>query len=332
MLQDKEQHIHDTIIIGGGPAGLFAAFYGGMRGMDIHLIESLPELGGQLTALYPEKYIYDVAGFPKVKAKTLVRQLEEQALAFDPHLSLDTSVLNVEKLDEQLFQVTTTKGVYFSKTVIITGGVGAFQPHRLPIDNAVDYEGVHLYYSVNDIETFRNKKVLISGGGDSAVDWALTLESVAQEVTLVHRRDKFRAHEQSVEQLQTSSINLITPYVINSLSGENGELKQVTIGEKKSNAEKTLDIDSLIVSHGFKSNLGPIQEWGLDLQKKSIVVNPKMETNIKGIYAAGDITTHEGKVNLIASGFGEGPIAINHAKTYIDPKSRVQPMHSTSMF
>ncbi|UOQ91981.1 NAD(P)/FAD-dependent oxidoreductase [Halobacillus shinanisalinarum] len=328
----QEQHIHDTIIIGGGPAGLFSAFYGGMRGMDIHLIESLPELGGQLTALYPEKYIYDVAGFPKVKAKTLVQQLEEQALAFDPHVSLDTSVSHVEKLDEQLFQVTTTSGVYFSKTVIITGGVGAFQPQRLPIDNAVDYEGSHLYYSVSDIEAFRNKKVLISGGGDSAVDWALTLESVAEEVTLVHRRDKFRAHEQSVEQLQASSINLLTPYVIHSLSGKDGELKQVTISDKKNTEEKTLDIDSLIVSHGFKSNLGPIQDWGIELQKKSIVVNPKMETNIKGIYAAGDITTHEGKVNLIASGFGEGPIAINYAKSYIDPKSRVQPMHSTSLF
>ncbi|MFZ3578941.1 NAD(P)/FAD-dependent oxidoreductase [Virgibacillus sp. DJP39] len=327
-----EQHVHDTTIIGGGPAGLFATFYGGMRGMDIHLIESLPELGGQLTALYPEKYIYDVAGFPNVKAKTLVKQLEEQALAFNPSVSLDTTVSQVEKLEEKLFQITTTRGVYFSKTVIITGGVGAFQPQRLPIDNALEYEGLHLHYSVTDIETFRDKKVLISGGGDSAVDWALTLEAIAQEVTLVHRREKFRAHEQSIEQLNASSVTLTTPYVISSLSGENGELKQAEITDKDKTEGKTLDIDSLIVSHGFKSNLGPIQEWGLELQKKSIVVNSKMETNIEGIYAAGDITTHEGKVNLIALGFGEGPIAINHAKAYIDPKSKVQPKHSTSLF
>ncbi|MFB4168647.1 NAD(P)/FAD-dependent oxidoreductase [Virgibacillus sp. JSM 102003] len=326
------QHVHDTTIIGGGPAGLFATFYGGMRGMDIHLLESLPDLGGQLTALYPEKYIYDVAGFPNVKAKTLVKQLEEQALAFNPDISLDTAVTHVEKLEDKLFQITTTKDVYFSRTVIITGGVGAFQPNRLPIANATEYEGAHLHYSVNDIETFRNKRVLISGGGDSAVDWALTLQSVARDVTLVHRRDKFRAHEQSVEQLQTSNITLLTPYVISSLSGENKELKQVTIADKNGTAVKTLEIDSLIVNHGFKSNLGPIQDWGIELQKKSIIVNSKMETNIDGIYAAGDITTHEGKVNLIALGFGEGPIAINHAKSYIDPKSRVQPKHSTSLF
>lgn len=277
----QEKHIHDTTIIGGGPAGLFTTFYGGMRGMDIHLIESLPELGGQLTALYPEKYIYDVAGFPKVKAKTLVKQLEEQALAFDPDISLNTAVSHVEKLDDKLFQITTSKGVHFSKTVIITGGVGAFQPHRLSIENAIEYEGVNLHYSVTDIEKFRDEKVLISGGGDSAVDWALTLESGAQEVTLVHRRDKFRAHEQSIEQLQASDVNLLTPYIIKSLSGENGEVKQVTIADKSDTEEKTLDIDSLIVSHGFKSNLGPIQEWGLELQKNLSSLIRKWKQTLK---------------------------------------------------
>ncbi|WP_085522952.1 NAD(P)/FAD-dependent oxidoreductase [Tuberibacillus sp. Marseille-P3662] len=327
-----EKHVHDTIIIGGGTTGLFTAFYGGMRGMDIRLIESLPELGGQLAALYPEKNIYDVAGFPEIRAKDLVERLKEQALAFDPYITLNAAVSDVEKLDEQLFKVTTNQAVYYAKTVIITGGVGAFEPRRLQLDNAEQFEESSLFYAIQDIYTFANKKVVISGGGDSAIDWALALEPLAKEVSLVHRREAFRAHEQSIKQLHESTVKIKTPYMVKQINGESRDIKEIMIGDKNGTLEEAIDADALVVSHGFKSNLGPIKDWGLELDKRSIVVNECMETNIKGIYAAGDITTHKGKVKLIASGFGEAPTAISHAKTYIDPKSRTQPMHSTSLF
>ncbi|GGC99184.1 ferredoxin--NADP reductase 2 [Thalassobacillus devorans] len=328
---NHNDQVVDTIIIGGGPTGLFAAFYGGMRQMSVKLIDSLPQLGGQLSALYPEKYIYDVAGFPKVLAKDLVSQLEEQARQFDPEICLEENVQQVEKLDEKLFKVTTTKAVHYSKTVIITCGAGAFQPRRLKHQSAWQYEGKNLFYSVTDLHAFQGQKVCVAGGGDSAVDWALMLEGIADEVTLVHRREKFRAHEHSVNQLKASTIHIKTPMIIEDLIGTKESIETITLKENKGDHKENLTIDSLIVNHGFLSSLGAIKQWGLELDKNSIIVNQKMETNISGIYAAGDITTHEGKVKLIASGFGEAPTAISQAKHFIDPDTRVQPPHSTSV-
>ncbi|MDQ0187478.1 NAD(P)/FAD-dependent oxidoreductase [Cytobacillus kochii] len=327
-----EQKIYDITIIGGGPTGLFTAFYGGMRQASVNIIESLPQLGGQLSALYPEKYIYDVAGFPKIRAQELIDNLVEQMDKFDPTISLEQSVQTLEKLADGTFKITTDKDVHFSKSVIITAGNGAFQPRRLELESAKEYEGKNLHYFINDLNHFAGKRVVIFGGGDSAVDWALMLEPIAEKVTIVHRRDKFRAHEHSVENLENSKVDIKTPYIPAELVGDESGVSQVILEKVGEEEKEVIDVDAVIVNYGFVSSLGPIKEWGFDIQKNSIVVNQKMETNIEGVYAAGDICTYDGKVKLIACGFGEAPVAVSHAKTYIDPKARVQPKHSTSMF
>ncbi|WP_409302488.1 NAD(P)/FAD-dependent oxidoreductase [Peribacillus sp. SCS-155] len=328
----EDQKIYDITIIGGGPVGLFTAFYGGMRQASVKIIESLPQLGGQLTALYPEKYIYDVAGFPKVRAQELVDNLKEQMAKFDPAIALEQAVEKVEKQDDGVFKITTDKETHYSKTIIITAGNGAFQPRRIEIEDAAKYEGHNLHYFINDLNQFAGKKVVVFGGGDSAVDWALMLEPIAEKVTIVHRRDKFRAHEHSVENLKNSKVEIKTPFLPSELVGEGNQVKQVIVDHANGEGKETFDVDAVIVNYGFVSSLGPIKEWGLDIQKNSILVNSKMETNIPGIYAAGDIATYDGKVKLIASGFGEAPTAVNNAKQYMDPKARVQPLHSTSLF
>ncbi|SDH62811.1 thioredoxin reductase (NADPH) [Alteribacillus persepolensis] len=327
-----ENDVYDITIIGGGPTGLFTAFYGGMRQAKVKIIESMPQLGGQLSALYPEKYIYDVAGFPKVRAQELVDNLVEQMHTFDSTtVVLDQSVMNVTKDDDDIFELQTDKETHYSKTIIITAGVGAFQPRKLKIEDAESYEDSNLHYFVKDLQEFAGQKVMICGGGDSAVDWANMLDPIA-DVTLVHRRDKFRAHEHSVEQLKQSNVNILTPYQVKDLAGDGEKIDQVVLEEVKGDREQTIDVDSLIVNYGFISSLGPIKEWGLEIEKNSIRVNSKMETNIKGIYAAGDVSTYDGKVKLIATGFGEAPTAVNNAKAYIDPNARLQPGHSSHMF
>ncbi|KMK77670.1 NAD(P)/FAD-dependent oxidoreductase [Alkalihalobacillus pseudalcaliphilus] len=328
----SNEQMYDITIIGGGPTGLFAAFYAGMRQAKVKIIESMPQLGGQLSALYPEKYIYDVAGFPKVKAQDLVDNLKKQAEQFNPTLALEQTVRTLEQQEDESFVITTDKETHYTKAVIITAGAGAFQPRRLEVEGAEQYEGKNLHYFIQDLSQFTGKKVMVCGGGDSALDWSLMLEPLAKEVTLVHRRDKFRAHEHSVELLHKSNVNVMTPYEISAIKGDGENIQGVTLQEIKGERVHELDIDALIVNFGFVSSLGPIKEWGLDIVKNSIVVNTKMETNIKGIYAAGDVTSYEGKVKLIATGFGEAPTAVNNAKAYIDPKARVFPGHSTSLF
>ncbi|MFI8493671.1 NAD(P)/FAD-dependent oxidoreductase [Peribacillus butanolivorans] len=327
----EEKKIDDITIIGGGPVGLFTAFYGGMRQAKVKIIESLPQLGGQLTALYPEKFIYDIAGFPKVRAQELVENLKEQMKVFEPTICLDEAVKLIEKQEDGTFKITTNLDTHFSKSVIITAGNGAFQPRKLELEDATQFENKNLHYFVNDMTRFKGRKVAILGGGDSALDWALMLEPIAEKVTLIHRRDKFRAHEHSVNQLMNSSVEVKTPYVPSELVGAD-QITKIVLEQTKTQQKELVDIDDLIVNYGFISSLGPIKEWGLKLDKNSIIVNSKQETNISGIYAAGDICTYEGKVKLITTGFGEGPTAVNNAKAYIDPKAKVQPMHSTSLF
>lgn len=327
----EDRKVYDITIIGGGPVGMFTAFYGGMRQASVKIIESLPQLGGQLTALYPEKYIYDVAGFPKIRAQELVNNLKEQIALFNPTVCLEQEVQEVEKQSDGTFKLTTNSEIHYSKTIIITAGNGAFQPRKLQLENAEQFEGKNLHYFVEDLNYFAGKKVVLFGGGDSAVDWALMLEPIAEKVTVVHRRDKFRAHEHSVDQLKNSKANILTPFVPVELIGKD-RIEQVVVEEAKGDRKEIIDVDEVIVSFGFVSSLGPIKNWGLEIEKNSIVVNSKMETNIPGIYAAGDICTYEGKIKLIATGFGEGPTAVNNAKAYIDPSAKVQPMHSTSMF
>lgn len=323
--------VYDITIIGAGPAGLFTAFYGGMRQASVKIIESLPHTGGQLTALYPEKYIYDVAGFPKLRAQDLVSQLEEQLSMFDPAMALGQSVESLERLEDGTFKLTTDKETHLTKTIIITAGNGAFQPRKLGLEGSEKYEGTNLHYFVKDMNVFKDQNVILFGGGDSAVDWALMLKDIAKKVTLVHRRDEFRAHESSVEELKNSNVKLMTPFVPKEMIGEE-RIEKVVLEEVKGDRIVEIEPDAVICNYGFISSLGPIKDWGLEIERNSLVVNTKMETNIPGIYAAGDITTYPGKIKLIVTGFGEGPTAVNNAKQYMDPKARVQPKHSTSMF
>jgi ferredoxin/flavodoxin---NADP+ reductase len=330
MDDSNVQNNTDLIVIGGGPAGIFAAFYAGMRHASVKLIESMPQLGGQLAALYPEKYIYDVAGFPKVRAQELVDSLVSQMKQFPVEVQLEEKVLNVVKKDDRLFEVTTDKQVHTAKAVIITAGAGAFEPKRLDLPEARQYEKKNLHYFIQDLSIFEGKRVLVSGGGDSAVDWAMMLEPVAAQVTLIHRRDKFRAHEHSVEQLMKSKVQVVTPKEITALHGQE-YIEAVTIKDTKSGEETQMPVDAVIVNYGFNSSLGPIAEWGIHIESGSIVVDTKMQSNIEGIFAAGDITTYPGKLKLIAVGLGEAPTAVNNAKVYLDPDARLSPGHSSSM-
>jgi thioredoxin reductase (NADPH) len=304
-MNGHNDEMFDITIIGGGPTGLFTAFYSGMRKCRVKIIDSMPQLGGQLAALYPEKYIYDIAGFPKIRAQELVDSLINQAMQFNPSLALGECVLEVEKFEES-YKITTNKGAHFSKAIIITAGAGAFEPRRLKHPTATKFEKENLHYFVKDLNKFTDKRVVILGGGDSALDWALMLEPIAKEVTIIHRRGKFRAHEHSVSELKNSRVNVVTPFEVRDLMGED-KIEQVVIYNNRTNEERVIQLDDLIVTYGFVANLGPIKEWGLEFEKGSILVNSRMETNIPGIYAAGDICTYPGKVKLIAVGLGEAP-------------------------
>ncbi|MFS0752456.1 NAD(P)/FAD-dependent oxidoreductase [Oceanobacillus sp. 1P07AA] len=321
----------DMTIIGGGPVGMFGAFYAGMRDISVKVIESLPQLGGQLAALYPEKYIYDIAGFPKVSGQKLVDNLEEQMNIFQDkvEICLGQTVIKVQKKDE-IIVIQTDKETHYTKSIIITAGNGAFEPRKLPVDVTVYEEKNNIHYFVKDMNRFLDKKVMIFGGGDSAVDWALMLESIASSVTLVHRRNEFRAHEHSVKKLYESSVELVTPYIPLEFKGQQS-LEKVILEETKGSSTVEVEVDDVLVNYGFISKLGPIKQWNLEIEKNSIVVNSRFETNMEGIYAAGDICTYDGKINLIATGFGEVATAVSNAKVYLDPKSRVQPKHSTSL-
>lgn len=321
---------YDVTIIGGGPVGLFTAFYSGMRQMKTKVIESLPQLGGQLATLYPEKYIYDIAGFPKVKAQKLVDRLLEQANEFDPTYVLGETVIAYERMDDGIIRLVTNKGEHYTKTVILTAGNGSFAARPLGVADAERFEETNLHYFVNDMERFKDRQVVLLGGGDSAVDWSLMLEPIAKSVTLVHRRDKFRAHEHSVELLHDSSVNVMTPYTLESVTGET-HIETLTFKHAESGEVVVVAADDVVCNFGFVSSLGPLKEWEVEFERNSIRVNSKMETAIPGVFACGDIATYEGRVKLIATGFGEAPIAVNQAKLLVDPSAR-HPQHSTSLF
>lgn len=325
-----EREIVDITIIGGGPTGLFASFYAGMREMSVKIIDSLPQLGGQLIELYPDKYIYDVGGFPKILAKDFVANLVTQAHYAKPEILLGETALSVEKHDDY-FELKTDKEVHFTRTILLTAGIGAFQPRKIGLKEEVEFEGNTLHYGIKDLTIFKDKEVVICGGGDSAVDWALMLEDIASNVTLIHRRERFTAHETSVNQMMESKVNVKTSLSVKEIIGDDGQVEEIVVGSRDGQEER-IKTDHVIVNYGNISSLGPLKEWGIEMERNSIVVNSRMETNLEGIYAAGDVTTFDGKVKLIAVGLGEAPIAVNHAKSYVDPKARVQPLHSTSVF
>lgn len=318
-------------IVGAGPVGLFAAFYAGLRRMSVTLIDSLDLLGGQLATLYPEKYIYDAPGFPGVLAKDLARALIEQAMQYRPAVELGQEVreLNFDP-QSRLYTIQTAKQDHRARAVLIAAGVGAFQPRTLPLPEARQYEGRGLYYFVTDPNQFRGRRVLIVGGGDSAVDWANALAPIAAEQTLIHRRDVFRAHEQSVEQMKRTKTRLLPFHELKSIGGT-GRVESASVYDNRTGAEQTFETDAILVNIGFVSSLGPIKNWGLALEGGSVRVDAMMQTNRPGIFAAGDICAHPGKLKLIATGFGEAAVAVNFAKHYLDPSSPIFPGHSTDL-
>lgn len=321
----------DLAIIGGGPTGLFAAFYAGLRQMSVKIVDSLETLGGQLVTLYPEKYIYDVAGFPKVLAKDLAANLIEQAMQYHPAVCLGEKVATLDFIDaENRYDIRTNTATHAARAILIAAGVGSFVPKTLPLANARDYVGRGLHYFVKSMEPFKGSRVLIVGGGDSAVDWANMLAPVAAKVTLIHRRDQFRAHEDSVRRMRQTAADIRVFHELKSISG-NGRVSQATIYDNRSKAEQTLDVDHVLVNIGFESNLGPIKDWGLEIEGGQIKVDSMMQTSRPGIFAAGDICFFPGKLKLIATGFGEACTAVNFAKHYLDPAANIFPGHSSNM-
>jgi len=324
---------YDITIIGGGPTGLFACFYAGLRDMKTLLIDGQEELGGQLVTLYPEKYIYDVGGFPKILAYDLAQNLIEQAKTFSPDLRTREWVEEVSKGNDGLWIIRTDKGNTFkTKTVLIAAGIGKITPNRLGVKGEIEYEGRGVYYSVKRKKDFEGKRVLIVGGGDSAVDWALTLSTVARSVTLIHRRDKFRAHERNVAELfKVAKVYLW--HELKEVLGNGEKIEGAVIFDNRTKEEKTLDVDAIIISIGHKGDLGNIPKWGINMKGREIIVNSKMETNLPGIYAAGDIASQEGlpKMSLIAVGFSQAAIAVSMAKKYVNPDSSVFGGHSSEI-
>jgi thioredoxin reductase (NADPH) len=341
MAQSDE--IFDLTIIGAGPTGLFAAFYAGLREMRTKIIEALPEPGGQLAVLYPEKFIYDVPGHPKVLAKDLVRLLVEQADLFAPVYVYGERVETLTRKvveGEEVWRVgSATKG-HLSRTVLITAGIGAFEPNKLDRPGVAEFEGNGVYYFVRDRRPFRGKRVLIIGGGDTAVDWALNLRGYAKEITLIHRRDQFRAHESSLAHLRETEIPVRTFWELKRVIAAGGDgagprrIVGATIFNNKTGEEEDLEVDIVLINIGFKAALGPILTWGLELvDNRHIKANAMMETNLPGVFVAGDIAAVEGQVplNLIVTGFGQAAVAANAAKAKVDPQARVFPGHSSEL-
>ncbi len=333
-----DSDIRDITIIGAGPVGLFGAFYAGMRGASVRLVDALPELGGQLTALYPEKYIFDVGGFPKVLAKDLVKGLTQQAMQFAPDIQLAQEVVGLrtetDEAGKAVFVLTTAEGEYRSRSLIVAAGIGAFSPRKLPLDDYDAWLGKGLYDKVIDPKQFAGKRVLLVGGGDSAFDWAVNLQGVAKSILMIHRRDGFRAHQATIDQVQAlcaaGKMELRTFWEVKRIHGS-GVVEGVTIANSKTKEEEKLALDIVIPLLGFISNLGDIANWGLELQKNDIVVNQLMETGRAGIYAAGDIVTYPGKLKLIATGFGEVCTAVNNAVHWVYPDKKTFPGHSSNM-
>ena len=326
--------IRDITIIGGGPTGLFASFYAGMRGATAQIIDALPQLGGQLTALYPEKFIFDVGGFAKVLAKDLVKELVEQASQFNltPHLNQNVTALEQE--EGHLVLVTETDR-FPTRAIVIAAGIGAFSPRRLPQACAEPWYGRGIYDRVSNPEDFRGQRIVIIGGGDSAFDWAQQLRDRAQAVTLIHRSDKYRAHGATITDVVAAAsagrTTLFPFHELHDVRSEGDKLVGITIREVKTKATRDIDADAVLPMLGFHSDIGALAEWGLNCVKDEIVVNSLMETGRPGIYAAGDITTYPGKLKLIATGFGEAATAVNQAVHWIYPEKKVNPGHSSNM-
>ncbi len=318
-------HDTDLAIIGAGPTGLFAAYYAGFRGLRVAVIDSLPELGGQVTAMYPEKQILDVAGFPSVKGRDLVDALVEQANTAQPEYLLDRTAAGLTSEDDHVTITLDDGSEVTAKALLITAGIGKFSPRPLPAGEG--WLGRGMEFFVPSFAPYAGKDVVIVGGGDSAFDWAIHLEPIAHSITLVHRRDAFRAHERSVQTVRDSGAEIITKAQVTGLYGE------PTVSE----VEITVDgqdpvrrpAQAVVAALGFIADLGPLQQWGIGVVKRHIVVDSSMRTNLPRVFAGGDVTEYPGKVRLIAVGFGEAATAVNNAAVVIDPHAHVFPGHSS---
>jgi len=315
----------DLVIIGAGPTGLFSAYYAGFRGLSVAVVDSLPELGGQITAMYPEKAILDVAGFPSIKGRDLVAGLVAQADTAKPDYFLDRTAETLKHLGDRVVIGLDDGTLIEAGAVLITAGIGKFSPRALPAGDG--WVGRGLEFFVPSFAPYHGKDVVIVGGGDSAFDWAQHLEPMASSVTLVHRRDAFRAHERTVAAVRESSVEIITKAQVTALRGDEGveEVEIVVDGQDP----MVRPAQAVVAALGFIADLGALQTWGITTAKRHVVVDSAMRTNLERVFAAGDITEYPGKVRLIAVGFGEAATAVNNAAVAIDPSAHVFPGHSS---
>ncbi|MBD3748484.1 MAG: NAD(P)/FAD-dependent oxidoreductase [Sphingobacteriales bacterium] len=323
----------DLCIIGAGPVGLFAVFEAGLLKMRCHLVDALPQVGGQLSEIYPHKPIYDIPGYPEIKAQELVNNLMRQIKPFNPGFSLGERVEELLKNEDGSFKVITSDQTEIHcKAVVIAGGLGCFEPRKPEIENLEAFEGKGVNYMVKDPEVYRGKKIILAGGGDSALDWTIFLANIAKEVTLVHRGDTFRGAPDSAEKVfqlaEMGKINLILSSHLTKISG-NGHLKEISL-LNKNKEESTLETDYLIPLFGLSPKLGPIADWGLNIDKSAIIVNTEdYSTNVPGIYAIGDINTYPGKLKLILSGFHEAALMCQSAFKYVYPDQKLSFKYTT---
>lgn len=323
----------DLAIVGAGPAGLYAATCAGFRGLSTVVLDSLEEVGGQLSALYPEKPILDVAGFPTILARDLVARCREQADAFAPTYLLGHRVETLGDAPGGGLVLGTAAGtVVRARAVVITGGIGTFAPRPLPA--AEGWLGRGVVHFVRELEDLRDRDVLVVGGGDSAVDWALTLRGVARSIAVVHRRASFRAHEASVAALLASEVRVMVPCEVERLEGGAGDdtagrVARAVVRDTATGERTTLAVDAVVAALGFTADLGPLRRWGLETDGRALVVDSRMATSRSGVFAAGDVATYPGMVPLISVAFGEAAIAVNNAATFIDPTARLAPGHSS---
>jgi len=319
-------HNVDILIIGAGPAGLYGSYYAGFRGMSVALMDGLEEPGGQITAMYPEKAIFDVGGFASVKGRDLIDNLLTQAKPSKPIFLLNQTAATLQQNPDKSLTITSEKETVNAKAVIITGGIGRFTPRPLPA--ADGWGGKGLVHFVPKMSDHAGKDVVIVGGGDSAFDWANELHPIAKSVTLIHRRDKFRAHQATVDQVKALGIPLITEAEVTKVSGTN-QIEKIEYTNSKTKEVKEINCQTLVAALGFTANIGPLAEWGLNIESRKIVVDSGMHTNIERVFAAGDISTYPGKVALISVGFGEAATAVNNATVAINPEAHLFPGHSS---
>lgn len=316
----------DLAIIGAGPTGLYAAYYAGFRGFSVCLIDALPELGGQITAMYPEKEIFDIAGFPAIRGRELVERLAAQADSAHPQYVLGERVVALEHRADDLLLSTDAGTSITARAVVITGGIGSFNPRALPVGE--EFLGRGVVHFVPKLQALQGEDVVIVGGGDSAFDWAWSLHDIAASVTVVHRREEFRAHAATVSRVREAGVRLLVSTEIEAVIGED-RVRGVRVRHKETGETMELPATTIVAALGFVANIGPIADWGIALDKRRIAVNSAMFTNLERVLAAGDICTYPGRVPLIAVGFGEAAIAVNNAAPLIRASEGVFPGHSS---